>query len=376
MQDEESGHLQMRTSNSMAGTTPKRHVAHAVRGGLSVSLVRPASAEKSMLRKRTSSVGSTGRTQSVTPGTNGGAARNKLAPFPPRSALVKNNSTNDNAFRSLTRKPLISPPINPKQVEGFLSRMREDETRYTKIHELVCESRGISFHPTKRSYSRASSHATEHSVGPPRGCIIRSCPSTPTRNLKSPMLRQYTGQSDEMQRFSSAPVNVKLSAACRKIFNGQSRAVSTAMEATPGARGGKRCGDGLATRPKEQAVGHRRPVISVTATKGVPENGTATTAHADRVVRRVKSIKRQPVSPQKQSSLDTPPICPPSWERQPNSRGASGAMSTKSISSHRMNCRTETAPYIELAVDERSKLCSPKKLVYEAADESPISVAE
>ncbi|ESL10387.1 hypothetical protein TRSC58_01882 [Trypanosoma rangeli SC58] len=254
--------------------------------------------------------------------------------------------------------------------------MREDEARCTKIHELVCESRGISFHSTKRSYSRASSRATDHSIDARRRCVMRSFSSTPTRNLKSPMLRQYTGQTDKLQRFSSAPVNAKLPPPCRKIFNGQLRAVSTAAEATPVARGGKRSGDGFATRPKEPAAGRHRPVISVTAKKGVSEKGAATTAHADRVARRVKSIKRQPASPQKLSSLDTPLACPPRGEWQPNSRGTSGAMPSKSISSHRMNCRTETAPYIEPAGDERLKLCTPKKLVYEVADEGPICAAE
>ncbi|ESL05616.1 hypothetical protein TRSC58_06728 [Trypanosoma rangeli SC58] len=299
MHGERSGHLQMRTSDSMVGTTPKRHVAHAVRGGSSSLLARPVSAEKSMLCKRSSSVGSARRTQSFTPGTNVGAARNKLAPFPPRPAMVKNNLTSDDVLRSLTRKSQIPPPINPKQVDGFLSRMREDEARCTKIHELVCESRGISFHSTKRSYSRASSRATDHSIDARRRCVMRSFSSTPTRNLKSPMLRQYTGQTDKLQRFSSAPVNAKLPPPCRKIFNGQLRAVSTAAEATPVARGGKRSGDGFATRPKEPAAGRHRPVISVTAKKGVSEKGAATTAHADRVARRVKSIKRQPASPQK-----------------------------------------------------------------------------
>ncbi|RNF20745.1 uncharacterized protein Tco025E_03653 [Trypanosoma conorhini] len=375
MHDEGGGDLPKPPSNPMSGTTPKRRVAHVVRREPSVSSLRPAGAEKSLFCKRTGSVGGARKTQTVTSVSNASATRQKPASSFPRPALMRNNSTNGDMFRRFTSRPPTPPPTNPKQVEGFLHRMREDEARCTKLHELLCESRGIPFHASKRSYSRTPLRAMESRNDTPRDGAMRSRSSTPARNVASSVLRRCTGSSDKVQLFSTPHANGKVPMYCRKTPNVQPRAVSTAVGSTPGAPGGKRTESGLGTRPKEQAVPPHRPVISVTSNKGVPGNGVVG-AHADRVVLQGKSSKRQQASPPKPPPLGTPLSRRPNGERQPKGRGGTGAMSPQSISSRRMNCRTETAPYIESAAEERSRQCSPRKLVYDVTDESPARVVE
>ncbi|KAF8283446.1 hypothetical protein TcBrA4_0061150 [Trypanosoma cruzi] len=355
-------------SSNLSADNPKYHIARAVRVASSTSSVGRISADKSKFCKRSGSASSATEVRSATSDVIGSVGRKRAGLSSLDSTRMKNGSADGAILRSQTRQPYFPPPLHPKQVKEFLARMKEDEARCTKMHEKVCESKGIAFHPTKRLNCRRRSNMIEQPCNTPQRRPVISCSSTPSRNVRSPMLRRSMGPN-EIFRPDPLPVRGKSPTLYGKKSDLQPRAVATVAAKIPGARGDKRDENGAGGVPKEAAARRQRPVISVNSTTSLSRNGATATAANNRRVQQGRSTTRQQVRTQQSPSQDTPLHQGLPGVRQPPRRSLSGVISPSSVSPCLKNCRTETAPYIETPAGGKSEVCSPVRLVYDAVDD-------
>ncbi|EKF31782.1 hypothetical protein MOQ_004371 [Trypanosoma cruzi marinkellei] len=356
-------------SSNLTADNPKYHIARAVRVASSTSSVGRISADKSKFCKRSGSASSATEARSANSDVIGSVGRKRVGLSSLDSTRMKNGSADDAMLRSQTRQTYFSPPLHPKQVKEFLVRMREDEARCTKMHEKVCESKGIAFHPTKRLNGRRRLSMIEQSCSTSQRRPVISCSSTPSRNVRSPMLRRSMGPS-EIFRPDPLPVRGKSPTPYGRKSDVQPHALATAATTISGARGDKRGENGAGGVPKEAAARRQRPVISVNSTTSVSRNGVTATAANNRRVQQGRSTTRQQVRKQQSPSQGTPLHQDSPGVRQPPRRSLSGAISPSSVSPCLKNCRTETAPYIETPAGRQSEVCSPVRLDYDVVDES------
>ncbi|KEG11947.1 hypothetical protein DQ04_02131110 [Trypanosoma grayi] len=269
-----------------------------------------------------------------------------------------------------TRSIYTPPPTNPKQAEKFWNNMWESNARMTEMHEKICQSKGIVLRPKKASDSCISESTAERCGSSTKQRAGSSQPTlTRVRNTSSTACRRAPS-SENARRTPSPLVRRRPETPDQKRVNGYAHTPATHAPAAAGAaasanRGAKargvRNGPGEWPMTSGAAKTRQRPTISAAAGAAaatrVKTNGTSAVAES-RIRRSNGPLHR--TQTQRPHVGDTPV--------RASGGSMSGGASPKTISSRRMNWRTETAPYLEGSGGEQSRGCSPKKLQYEQCD--------
>ncbi|ORC92048.1 uncharacterized protein TM35_000042620 [Trypanosoma theileri] len=273
---------------------------------------------------------------------------------------------------TLQRRMYGPPPTNPKEAEEFWARMREENDRLAEEHEKVCQSKGITFRPpARRSGSSVTRSGTDaHPTGSRRAATEATTPLPSSRRRTASRTGRVrrTGSTGSLKKpdtpvrktngYAPTPNNDKHHTSDTTIpsattINTPTRATRVKQRSTA---------NGVAARP---SLTRSRPTISVAGTSSYGNTrqtngaGPYTGSHIHQ--RNGMPPKGEGEKVQRRRVCSTPSF-------GELSRGAS----PETVSSRRLNCRTETAPYVEVSGGEQSDRWSPKKLQYDQSESAPV----
>ncbi|KAH9601665.1 hypothetical protein LSM04_005743 [Trypanosoma melophagium] len=357
----------------MRAATPDRRPTPLSRREKSNTPMRqPKNGERSKFCGSTRSSSNVAQSEETTDGRSGRVnVKNNTTAGPLRSSQL----FGDRPPATTTLPPrcvYAPPPTNPKQAAEFWTRMREDNARLAEAHERVCQSKGIAFRPGRRSGSSA----------PPRGgmdahpAVGRR--AVPDEAAPLPGSRRRTGSRNERVRRTSSAASLRKPDTPVKKVNGNIHTLNnagnhnshattvtsatttngTTTTTTAGATKAKQRGttNGVAGR---LSLVRPRPTISASATASSHNNTRQSNRGGTYIEPQLHqgngvANKEQDSKIQRQRAVSTP-----------SCGEISGGASPETISSRRLNCRMETAPYVEGSGGEQSERCSPIKLQYE-----------
>lgn len=294
----------MSTLASSRQNTPDRRVTPVLRREYPASALRRGSAERSRFCKGLSTDSN---------GTQKHASGDIACSITGKEKGMKISPLRSSALFSpgRTTGSFPQPPCTPKQTDLFWSRMWEDNAQRAHIHKVICESKGIRVASRERPKSRTPQRngSTWH--------------NKPTRQVRA-------GRSispEKVLRGTSLSLTRVPDGTPRRNTSSVMRAVSIRSQPSPTTTPTAASSAAATGRPRvmDSTARRKRPAISA----------------AFRAVGPAKELTDVRQSP------DTVLLC--------NASRGSSARAPSAL----MNCRTDTAPYVEMSGDDMSTRLSP-----------------